>query len=69
MCILYWASMIPEWREVLRLERAGDQDRMKQAREVQVVSRSDQGTVRKVSASDLVSALVSRFKHGARSDS
>jgi glycerol-3-phosphate acyltransferase PlsY len=67
MCILFWASMIPEWRELLRLRREGVLDNLQQAKEVRVISRRDGGTAQQMSVSDLVSALVARLRKDTRS--
>lgn len=61
MCILFWASMIPEWREVLRLKREGELDKLQEAKEVQVMSRRDQGTAQQTSVSNLLSAIMARL--------
>jgi glycerol-3-phosphate acyltransferase PlsY len=62
MCILFWASMLPEWREMLRLRREGVLENLQQAKEVRVVSRRDGGTAQQVSVYDLVTALLSRLR-------
>jgi glycerol-3-phosphate acyltransferase PlsY len=62
MCILFWASMLPEWQELLRLRREGKLEDLQQAKEVQVVSRLDRGTAQQVTVSDLISALFSRLR-------
>jgi glycerol-3-phosphate acyltransferase PlsY len=61
MCILFWASMMPEWQELLRLRREGKLEELQHAKEVQVVSRLDRGTAQQISVSDLISALLSRL--------
>ena len=61
MCILFWASMIPEWRELLRLRREGVLENLKHAKEVRVLSRRDGGTAQQISVSDLLSVLISRL--------
>jgi glycerol-3-phosphate acyltransferase PlsY len=61
MCILFWASMIPEWRELLRLRREGVLEDLTDAREVRVLGRRDGGTARQVPVSDLLSRLSARF--------
>jgi acyl phosphate:glycerol-3-phosphate acyltransferase len=67
MCILFWGSMIPEWRELLRLRREGVLENLQQAKEVRVISRRDGGTVQQMSVSDLLSALVSRLRKDTNS--
>ena len=62
MCILFWASMIPEWRELLRLRQEGALENLQQAKELQVASRRDGGTAQQMSTSDLLSALSSRLR-------
>ncbi len=66
MSILFWASMIPEWRELLRLRREGELGKLQHAREVRVLSRRDRGTALQVSVSDLLSALLTRLRHKDR---
>ena len=66
MAVLFWASMIPEWRELLRLRREGVLENLRQAREVRVSSRLDGGTALQMSTSDLLAALLSRLRR--RSD-
>jgi glycerol-3-phosphate acyltransferase PlsY len=61
MFVLFWASMIPEWRELLRLRREGALENLQQAKEVRVASRRDGGMAQQISVSDLLSALVSRL--------
>jgi hypothetical protein len=61
MCILFWASMIPEWRELVRLNREGVLENLQYAKEVRVASRRDGGTAQQMSVSDLLSALLSRL--------
>jgi glycerol-3-phosphate acyltransferase PlsY len=61
MCILFWMSMIPEWRELLRLRREGSLENLQHAKEVRVASRLDGGTAQQISVSDLLSALISRL--------
>ena len=60
MCLLFWASMLPEWREIARLKREGALENLQQARHVRVLSRRDQGTVQQISVSGSLAALVSR---------
>jgi glycerol-3-phosphate acyltransferase PlsY len=62
MCILFWASMIPEWRELLRLRQEGALENLQQAKELRVASRRDGGTAQQMSTSDLLSALSSRLR-------
>lgn len=62
MSVLFWASMIPEWRELLRLRREEVLDNLRQAKEVRVASRRDGGTAQQMSTSDLLSALISRLR-------
>jgi glycerol-3-phosphate acyltransferase PlsY len=62
MCILFWASMIPEWRELLRLRREGTLENLQYAKEVRVASRRDGGTAQQISVSDLLSAILSRLR-------
>lgn len=62
MCILFWASMIPEWRELLRLNREGVLENLQYAKEVRVASRRDGGMAQQMSVSDLLSALLSRLR-------
>lgn len=62
MCILFWASMIPEWRELLRLRREGALENLQQAKELRVTTRRDGGMAQQVSVSDLLPALVSWLK-------
>lgn len=62
MCILFWASMIPEWRELLRLRRKGALENLQYAKEVRVASRRDGGTAQQISVSDLLSAILSRLR-------
>jgi glycerol-3-phosphate acyltransferase PlsY len=62
MCILFWASMIPEWRELLRLRREGALENLQFAKEVRVASRRDGGTAQQISVSDLLSAILSRLR-------
>jgi hypothetical protein len=59
MAIIFWAAMIPEWREVARLKREGEHDKLQEAREVRVASRLDGGTADHFSASSLLSVLTS----------
>ena len=61
MCILFWASMIPEWRELLRLRREGGLEDLTDAREVRVLGRRDGGTARQLPVSDLLSRLCARL--------
>ena len=61
MAILFWVAMIPEWREVIRLKRKGELDKLQDAREVRVASRLDGGTADLFSVSSLLSALISRL--------
>jgi len=61
MCILFWASMIPEWRELLRLRREGVLEDLTGAREVRVLGRRDGGTARQVPVSGLLSRLSARL--------
>ena len=62
MCALFWLSMMPEWRELARLQREGVLENLQHAGEVRVLSRLDRGTARQISTSDLLSALVARLK-------
>jgi len=62
MCALFWLSMIPEWREMARLQRQGVLDNLRQAKEVRVLSRLDRGTALRMSTSDLLSALLTRLR-------
>jgi hypothetical protein len=62
MTILFWAAMIPEWREVIRLKRAGELDKLQHARDIRVASRLDGGTARQYSASDLLGSLIAVFR-------
>lgn len=62
MCILFWVSMIPEWRELLRLRREGALENLQYAKEVRVASRRDGGTAQQISVSDLLSAILSRLR-------
>jgi hypothetical protein len=62
MAVLFWASMIPEWRELLRLRREGSLENLQQAKELRVISRRDGGTAQQMSTSDLLSALISRLR-------
>lgn len=61
MAVLFWASMIPEWRELLRLRREGTLADFQKAKEVQVAARRDGQTAQQMSTSDLLSALLSRL--------
>ncbi len=61
MAVLFWAAMIPEWREVIRLKRTGELDKLQEAKEVRVASRLDGGTADQFSVSSLLSALISRL--------
>lgn len=62
MCVLFWASMIPEWREILRLKREGELDKLQEAKEVQVVSRRDGGMAEQISVSDLLQSLLAQLR-------
>jgi uncharacterized membrane protein YcjF (UPF0283 family) len=62
MCVLFWVSMIPEWRELLRLKREGNLADFQQAREVQVAARRDGQMAQQMSTSDVLSALLSRLR-------
>jgi glycerol-3-phosphate acyltransferase PlsY len=61
MSILFWASMIPEWREVLRLKRQGELEKLQNATEVRVASRLDGGMADQFSVPSLLSTLISRI--------
>ena len=61
MTILFWAAMIPEWREVIRLQRAGELDKLQAARKIRVASRLDGGMADQFSVSGILSAFVSRL--------
>ena len=67
MCILFWASMLPEWRELLRLKRQGVLTDLQTAKEVRVLSRRGGGTAEQMTAADLLSALVSRLRKDTKS--
>lgn len=62
MSVLFWTSMMPEWREILRLRREGQAERFQLAEEVRVVSRRDGGMARQTSVSGLLAAVVSRLR-------
>ncbi|MFN2227517.1 MAG: glycerol-3-phosphate acyltransferase [Anaerolineae bacterium] len=61
MCVLFWTSMIPEWREILRLRHEGQADEFQLAREVRVLTRRDGGTAQQISVSGLFAAVRSRL--------
>lgn len=66
MSILFWGSMIPEWREMLRLRREGVLENLQQAKEVRVISRRDGGTAEQMTLASAVAKVVSRLRTGAR---
>jgi hypothetical protein len=62
MVLIYSASMIPEWRQMLDLKRKGELDKLQLATEVRVTSRLDRGVAQQRSVADLLSELVSRLR-------
>ncbi len=62
MALVYSISMLPEWREVIRLKREGNLEILRTAREVKVSSRVDEGTAQQASVPDVISELVSRLR-------
>jgi glycerol-3-phosphate acyltransferase PlsY len=66
MVIIYSASMIPEWRQMLHLKRKGELDKLQLATEVRVTSRLDRGVAQQRSVADLLSELVSRLRRKDR---
>jgi len=62
MVIIYSASMIPEWRQLLRLKRRGELGKLQLANEVRVTSRLDRGVAQQRSVADLLSELISRLR-------
>ena len=62
MVLIYSASMLPEWRQVLRLKREGKLEKLQTAREVRVASRLDRGVAQQASVPDVISELVSRLR-------
>ena len=59
---IYSVSMIPEWRQMLHLKRAGELEKLQLATEVRVRSRLDQGVAQQRSVADLLGELVSRLR-------
>ena len=59
MALIYSVSMLPEWREIIRLKREGNLEALRTAREVKVSSRVDRGTVQQASVPDVISELLS----------
>ena len=62
MCIVYAVAMLPEWREILRLNRTGELEKLQNARELRVASRLDGGVAQQASVPDVISELVSRLR-------
>jgi glycerol-3-phosphate acyltransferase PlsY len=62
MAMIYSASMMPEWRQVIRLKQEGELEKLQYATEVRVTSRLDRGVAQQRSVADLVSELVSRLR-------
>ena len=62
MALIYSLSMLPEWREVMRLKREGHLESLRTARQVKVSSRIDGGTARQASMPDVISELLAKFK-------
>jgi hypothetical protein len=60
--------MLPEWREILRLRRVGELDKLQDAREVRVTTRLDGGTAQQISVSGLLSMLVAPLKRQTPED-
>jgi len=59
---IYSVSMLPEWRQMLHLKRAGELEKLQLATEVRVRSRLDQGVAQQRSVADLLGELVSRLR-------
>jgi acyl phosphate:glycerol-3-phosphate acyltransferase len=62
MALIYSASMLPEWREIIRLKREGNLKSLRTAREVKVSSRAGGGTAQQASVRDVISELISRLR-------
>jgi len=62
MCVLFLGAMIPEWREIWRLNQAGELDKLQEAREVRVLSRLDQGTALQQSWAGAISDLLAKLR-------
>jgi hypothetical protein len=62
VAIIYSVSMLPEWRQMLRLKREGELDKLQLATEVRVTSRLDQGLAQQRSVADLLSEVISRLR-------
>jgi len=62
MVIIYSASMLPEWRQMLHLKRKGELDKLQLATEVRVTSRLDRGVAQQRSVADLLSELISKLR-------
>ena len=62
MVLVYSVSMIPEWRQLLRLRQEGELANLTSATELRVKSRLDQGLAQQLSVSAFISELIARFK-------
>lgn len=62
MVIIYSASMVPEWRQMLDLKRKGELEKLQLATEVRVKSRVDQGVAQQRSVADLLSELAFKLR-------
>lgn len=66
MAVIYSASMVPEWRQLLRLRREGKLENLQSGNQVRVTSRLDQGVAKQPSVGAVISELVSRFRRKDR---
>jgi glycerol-3-phosphate acyltransferase PlsY len=62
MALVYSISMLPEWRQILRLGREGNLESLRYATELRVKSRLDEGLAEQRSVPDLISELTAKLR-------